>query len=72
MLERMATHPVRAASPHDCPDTCAMLVAVEDGVATRVRGNSEHPPTHGALCTKVSRYTDWSVAQSAPSAMAPN
>jgi hypothetical protein len=22
---------VRAACPHDCPDTCAMLVTVEDG-----------------------------------------
>ena len=26
-----ATKVVRAACPHDCPDTCAMLVTVKDG-----------------------------------------
>ena len=35
-----------------------MLVTVQDGVAVRVAGNPDHPPTHGALCTKVSRYTE--------------
>ena len=49
---------VRAVCPHDCPDTCAMLVTVQDGVAVRVVGDPDHPPTHGALCTKVSRYTE--------------
>ena len=49
---------VRAACPHDCPDTCALLVTVEDGVATQVRGDPEHPTTAGVLCTKVSRYTE--------------
>jgi anaerobic selenocysteine-containing dehydrogenase len=49
---------VRAACPHDCPDTCAMLVTVEDGRAVKVHGNPDHPPTHGVLCTKVSRYTE--------------
>jgi len=49
---------VRAACPHDCPDTCAMLVTVEAGRATQVRGNPDHPRTHGALCTKVSRYPE--------------
>jgi anaerobic selenocysteine-containing dehydrogenase len=49
---------VRAACPHDCPDTCAMRVTVRDGVALRVRGDADHPTTHGALCTKVSRYTE--------------
>ena len=58
MLGRMPTTTVRAACPHDCPDTCSMLVTVQDGVALRVRGNPDHPPTHGALCTKVSRYTE--------------
>ncbi|MBM7062392.1 molybdopterin oxidoreductase family protein [Pseudomonas sp. UL073] len=47
---------VRAACPHDCPDTCAMLITVQDGVATEVRGDPEHPTTGGALCTKVARY----------------
>ena len=49
---------VRAACPHDCPDTCAMLVTVENGRATKVHGDPDHPTTHGALCTKVSRYPE--------------
>ena len=49
---------VRGACPHDCPDTCALLTTVQDGVATAVHGNPDHPTTHGVLCTKVSRYTE--------------
>ena len=49
---------VRAACPHDCPDTCAMLVGVRDGVAVQLRGDPGHAPTGGALCTKVSRYLE--------------
>ncbi len=49
---------VRAACPHDCPDTCAMLVTVKDGVAVKVRGDPTHPFTDGTLCTKVSYYTE--------------
>ncbi len=52
----MNTRVVRAACPHDCPDTCAMLVTVTDGVATEIRGDPDHPNTAGVLCTKVSRY----------------
>ena len=33
-----------------------MRVTVQDGRAIRVQGDPDHPPTHGALCTKVSRY----------------
>jgi anaerobic selenocysteine-containing dehydrogenase len=49
---------VRAACPHDCPDTCAMRVTVQNGAAIKVAGDPDHPPTHGALCTKVSRYPE--------------
>ena len=49
---------VRATCPHDCPDTCALLVTVEDGVATEVKGDPDHPTTAGVLCTKVARYTE--------------
>ena len=35
-----------------------MLVTVEDGIAVSVRGDPDHPTTHGALCTKVSRYPE--------------
>ena len=51
-------HVVRAACPHDCPDTCAMLVAVENGRAVEIRGAPDHPTTAGTLCTKVARYLD--------------
>ncbi|WP_065500847.1 molybdopterin-dependent oxidoreductase [Burkholderia stabilis] len=53
-----ATQVVRAVCPHDCPDTCAMRVTVENGKAIRVTGDPDHPPTQGVLCTKVSRYAD--------------
>ena len=36
---------VRGACPHDCPDTCAMLVHVRDGRAVRVQGDPAHPVT---------------------------
>jgi anaerobic selenocysteine-containing dehydrogenase len=49
---------VLGACPHDCPDTCSMLTTVTNGVAIKVQGNPAHPHTDGALCTKVSRYTE--------------
>jgi anaerobic selenocysteine-containing dehydrogenase len=49
---------VRGACPHDCPDTCSMLVTVDDGRAVEVRGAPDHPPTQGVLCTKVARYLE--------------
>jgi anaerobic selenocysteine-containing dehydrogenase len=49
---------VRAACPHDCPDTCAMLVTVENGRATRIRGAADLPFTNGSLCTKVAHYLE--------------
>jgi anaerobic selenocysteine-containing dehydrogenase len=54
----MTSKQVRATCPHDCPDTCALLVTVENGVATEVKGDPDHPTTAGVLCTKVSRYTE--------------
>ncbi len=54
----MSTTIVRGVCPHDCPDTCAMLITVKDGVALEVRGDPEHPTTAGVLCTKVARYTE--------------
>src|SRR4051794_246353 len=55
----MAERTVRGVCPHDCPDNCAMLVTVDDdGRATRVAGDPEHPITAGFLCGKVSNYLD--------------
>jgi anaerobic selenocysteine-containing dehydrogenase len=49
---------VHAACPHDCPDGCAVLITVEDGRATRIQGDPEHPITRGFLCGKVAKYLD--------------
>src|SRR3954465_3098880 len=49
---------VKGACPHDCPDTCAMLVTVENGRAVKVAGDPDHPVTRGFLCTKVNKYVD--------------
>jgi anaerobic selenocysteine-containing dehydrogenase len=56
MSENLNTKTVRAACPHDCPDTCAMLVTVERGRAVAVAGDPDHPFTRGSLCTKVANY----------------
>ncbi len=42
----------------DCPDTCSLLVNVEDGIASKLRGNPDHPVTRGFLCGKVAKYLD--------------
>src|SRR5262249_40379961 len=52
------TRTVRAVGPHDCPDTCGMIVQVKDGQAVNLRGDRDHPFTRGFLCQKVSRYLD--------------
>jgi len=56
------TEIVRAACPHDCPDTCAMHVTVQTNhgrrEAIRIHGDPDHPPTAGTLCAKVSRYLE--------------
>src|SRR5258708_14176819 len=42
----------------DCPDCCSLLVTVENGKATRLRGNPDHPITKGFLCAKVTQYLE--------------
>jgi anaerobic selenocysteine-containing dehydrogenase len=49
---------VHAACPHDCPDACGVLITVEDGLATRIQGDPQHPITRGFLCAKVAKYLD--------------
>jgi molybdopterin guanine dinucleotide-containing S/N-oxide reductase-like protein len=49
---------VHAACPHDCPDACGVLITVEDGQATKIQGDPEHPVTRGFLCAKVAKYLD--------------
>jgi anaerobic selenocysteine-containing dehydrogenase len=49
---------VHAACPHDCPDACGVLITVENGRATKIQGDPEHPVTQGFLCAKVAKYLD--------------
>src|SRR5579863_483906 len=42
----------------DCPDCCSLLVNVENGHASRLRGNPDHPVTRWFLCGKVSKYLE--------------
>ena len=42
----------------DCPDTCSLLVTVEDGRGTHLKGNPNHPVTRGFLCAKVAQYLE--------------
>ncbi len=54
----MAKQVVHAACPHDCPDACGVLITVEDGRATKIQGDPQHPVTRGFLCAKVAKYLD--------------
>jgi anaerobic selenocysteine-containing dehydrogenase len=59
----MSAEVIRVACPHDCPDACAMLVTVDNGVATKIQGDPSMPFTDGTLCTKVEYYLERTYAQ---------
>jgi anaerobic selenocysteine-containing dehydrogenase len=42
----------------DCPDCCSLLVTVENGRGTKLRGDPAHPVTRGILCGKVAQYLE--------------
>ena len=44
--------------PYDCPDTCGLLVDVENDRAVAVAGDPDHPVTRGVLCAKMNRYPE--------------
>ncbi len=55
----MPSQTVHAVCSHDCPDSCAVLVTVDEvGTATKVQGDPNHPVTRGFLCGKVAKYLD--------------
>ncbi len=62
MLAVAASPPFRvvhAVCSHDCPDSCGVLVAVnEQGLAVKVAGDPSHPVTQDFLCGKVAKYLD--------------
>ncbi len=50
---------VRSVCPHNCPDTCALVVDVDDDeTVVRVDGDPDHPVTRGFICEKVRRYPE--------------
>jgi molybdopterin guanine dinucleotide-containing S/N-oxide reductase-like protein len=50
---------VHTVCSHDCPDSCGVLVTVnEEGRAVKVTGDPAHPVTQGFLCGKVAKYLD--------------
>jgi anaerobic selenocysteine-containing dehydrogenase len=49
---------IRGGCPHDCPDSCAWEVTVEEGRAVKLAGSASNPYTHGGLCAKVNNYLD--------------
>ena len=54
-----AAKTVHTVCSHDCPDSCAVLVTIDEaGTATRVQGDPSHPVTRGFLCGKVAKYLD--------------
>ncbi|WP_167590329.1 molybdopterin-containing oxidoreductase family protein [Oceanidesulfovibrio indonesiensis] len=46
----------RAVCTKDCPDTCGLLVNVEDGVVIGVKGDPDHPYTNGFICRKAKSF----------------
>jgi anaerobic selenocysteine-containing dehydrogenase len=42
----------------DCPDCCSLLINVEQGRGSRLRGDPAHPVTRGFLCGKVAQYLE--------------
>jgi anaerobic selenocysteine-containing dehydrogenase len=51
---------VHAVCSHDCPDSCGVLVTVDEGtgLAVKMQGDPSHPVTRGFLCGKVAKYLD--------------
>lgn len=44
---------LRSVCPLDCPDTCSVLLTVEDGRVTKLEGDPAHPITRGFACVKM-------------------
>ena len=48
----------RSVCALDCPDTCSLLVTIDNGHATKLRGDPAHAVTRGFLCGKVAQYLE--------------
>lgn len=50
------TQQLRTTCNRDCPDSCGIVVTVDDGRIVRHRGDPEHGITRGFLCRRGNRY----------------
>jgi anaerobic selenocysteine-containing dehydrogenase len=59
-LHSSARKVVHAVCSHDCPDSCGILVTIDEltGRAVKMQGDPSHPVTRGFLCGKVAKYLD--------------
>lgn len=48
----------RSVCALDCPDACSLLITVDAGNGSRLRGDPDHPVTRGFLCGKVAQYLE--------------
>ena len=48
----------RAVCTKDCPDTCGLLVKVENGQIVTVKGDPDHPFTAGFICKKAAHFPE--------------
>ncbi len=44
--------------PLDCPDTCSLVVDIEEGRVISLKGNPDHPYTGGFICGKMRHYPE--------------
>ena len=55
----MSTEVRHSVCALDCPDTCSLLINVdENGRGSKLRGDPDNPVTRGFLCGKVARYLE--------------
>ncbi len=46
----------KTVCPLDCPDTCGIIVHLENGIITKLDGDPDHPFTKGFICRKMRQY----------------
>ncbi len=46
----------KSACPYDCPDSCGLLLETDGTTVYRVKGDPDHPVTHGFICQKMQHY----------------
>ena len=46
----------KAICPYDCPASCGLLLKVENGKITEVKGDLGHPVSGGIICRKMKGY----------------